>query len=453
MNRTTRILLAVGGVIVLSYPGIAWVTGIVVENRLQHAERQVLAQAPYLTVVSRVYHRGVYRSTEIVTYGLQNPALRLVKVSSSSPIAAGFTITVATTIEHGPLPGLRTVALATGDSTVSAPPALQKVLASVLGSAPILRAHTTIGLFGGASTQLTSPPFSVQLPDGSTVKWGGLTSAVTITGNGARWSGQLTAPQLALRGTHGAIELSGLEYSGSGEKAFGDLYLGNGSFTVEQVDGNSPRLGRYSLQRISLTTTSKANGEFFDMRVDAAMDAATLAAVQLKNVTYSESLEHLHGPSFASMMQAIRLAQRQAGANKAQYQAGLQDALRQYGVEVLLHDPVLNIRQVSFTMPEGGLLFSAKVSAPGLSRSDLQWPAAIGALQKHAKITADLRIDNGLLQKLLAMGGANHAAQISSFEQQGYLTAGTGAVTTHVDFSGGKLTLNGHPFPPAAPAN
>jgi hypothetical protein len=107
-------------------------------------------------------------------------------------------------------------------------------------------------------------------------------------------------------------------------------------------------------------------------------------------------------------------------------------------------------------MPEGSLVFSARLGAPGLAPVDLQSVAAvIMALKSHAQITADLRVDNGLMQRFLAVGGSNPriAAQISTFEQQGYLTAVSTAISTHLQYSGGRLTLNGHPFPPAAPAN
>lgn len=455
MNRATKILLAIVGVIVLSYPGLAWVTGIAVESRMQHSEQQALDRVPYLTLVSRTYDRGVYRSTVTTTYGFHFPVPKAVKAAGGAVIPPGATITVRSTVQHGPLPGLRAVALATVDSTLILPPAAQKELSGVLGSRPLLETHTTVGFFGGATADLTSPAFSVRLANGSTITWGGLTGKVTTSRNQARWSAQLAAPHLAVAGAQGRLELSGLEYSGSHQKAFDTLYSGTGTLTIEQVDGSTPRSGDYSLQRISLTGTSTTHGEFFDMRVDMAMDAASVAAVRLKNVMYSESVEHLDGPSLASMVQAIRAAQSQAGGNRAQFQTRMQVALRQYGVDLLMHDPVLEIRQVSFAMPEGGFLLSAKVSAPGLSRADLQWPAAIVALKNHAEVTADLRVDNGLMQKLLAMGGSNPriAAQLASLEQQGYLTAGPGAVTTHLSFSGGQLTLNGHPFPPAPPVN
>jgi uncharacterized protein YdgA (DUF945 family) len=455
VNRTAKILLAIGGIAVLSYPGIAWVTGIAIEGRIQHSEQQGLDKVPYLTLVKREYHRGVYRSTEITTYGWRNPAQQAVQATGGSALPPSGTITIASNIQHGPFPGLHAVALAVVDSTIIAPPALQQLLSGALGSKPILQVHSTVGLFGGATANLTSPAFSLRLPDGSTLAWGGLTGTATSTRNEARWSGQLSAPRLALQGPQGGFELAGIEYSGAHEKAFDALYVGTGTFTIERLDGSSPRAGDFSLQRISVTSTSKADGEFFDLRIDAAMDAAKIAAVQLKNVMYSESFEHVHGPSLAAMLQALRAARRQAGGNRAQFQAAMQDAFRHYGVDLLLHDPVIDIRQVSFAMPEGNFLLSARISAPGLSRADLKPPATILALKNHAEVTADLKVDNGLVQKLLTMAGSNPkvAAQLTSLEQAGFLTAGPGAVTTHLEYSGGRLTLNSHPFPPAPPVN
>lgn len=447
MNRTTKILLAIG-IIVLSYPGLAWLTGIAVQGRLQRSQQQVLERVPYVALLKREYDRGIYRSTEIATYGLRIPA-------AGAAIPAGATLTITSHIQHGPLPGLSAIGLATVDSTVSGPPAMQKALAAVLGTTPLMRVHTTVGLFGGATANITSPAFSTQLPDGSTLTWGGVTGTVTSGGIRARDSVQLSVPRLALKGSHGAFEIAGIEYSGSFRKAFDELYLGSGTLTIERLDGTTAPRSAFSLQRISLATASKADGQFLDMRVDLAMDAAQAAAVQLTNVVYSVSVEHLHGPTLASMTQAIRKAEGEAGPDPVKLQAAAQGAFRQYGVELLLHDPVIDIRRISFTMPEGTFLVSAKVSAPGLSPADLQGlPAASAALKTHAELTADVSVDNGLVQKFLALKRAtpNVGQQLTTFEQQGYLTAGTSAVTTHVAYAAGKLTLNGHPFPPAPPA-
>lgn len=453
MNKTTKVLLAVGVIIVLSYPGIAWVTGIAVESRLQHNEQQALARSPYVTVLKREYHRGVYRSTATTTFSLHIPPRAAGAVAA---LLSSFTLTVSSNIEHGPLLGLHGVGLAEIESTIVAPPALQKELSAVIGSQPLAQLHSTVGLLGGTTGELTSPAFSLPLANGANLVWGGLTISGSASRNQVSWSGKLSAPRLLVQGPSGRFELTGMEYSGSHQKAFEQLYLGSGTFTIERLDGSGSRPGSdFSLQRIAVTTHSKANGDFFDMRIDIAMDAAKIAAVQLTNVMYSLGFEHVHGPSFASMVQAVRTAQLQSGGNQAQLQAGIQNAFRQYGIALLAHDPVLDIRQLSFTMPEGSFLLSAKISAPGLAPADLQMPAAVMALRTHGQVTADLRVDNGLVQRLLTMSGSNPkvAAQLTSFEQQGYLTAGPAAVSTHFEFSSGRMTLNGHPFPPAPPVN
>ena len=456
MGKTTKVLLVIGVIIVLSYPGIAWVSGMAVASRLQHNEQQVLDKLPYLTVVKRDYHGGVYRSTLVTTYGLRNPAaLQAMKIAGAIPSSA--TITVASTIQHGPIPGMHTVALAVIDSTIVTPPELQQELTAEIGSKPILQFHTTLGFLGGATSEMTSPAFSLKLADGSNLIWGGLTGTLSATHDQAHWSARLSAPHLLVHGGQGGLELTGAEYSASGDKAIDGLYVGNATFTIERVDGSGPRPGGdFFLQRMSLTSTSNANGEYFNYRIDVAADAAKFAAAQLSNLVYSESFEHIDGPSLLAFADALRAAERQANGNQAQLQAGMLDAFRHQGADLVAHDPVINIRQVSFTMPEGSLQLSARISAPGLTANDLQqWPAGIMALRGHAQVTADLRVDNGLLQKFLAMGGSNPkiAAQLTSFERQGYLTAGAAAVTTHLELSNGMITLNGHPFPPAAPVN
>jgi uncharacterized protein YdgA (DUF945 family) len=455
VGKTTKVLLVIGVIIVLSYPGVAWVTGLAIRSRLQHSEQQALEKLPRLTVVSREYHVGVFRSTVVTTYALPSQALRAMKIGAAS-LPSSITITVASNIQHGPLPGLHAVGLAVVDSTVVLAPEVQRELSAAIGSKPILQFHTLFGFFGGTATDLTSPAFSVKLADGSNLVWGGLTGTLTATRNKAHWTARISAPHLLVQGAQGGFELTAAQWSGAGDKMLDELNVGSGTFTIEHLEGSGPRPGSdFSLQRISLTSTSKADGEFFDYRIDVEMDAAKFAAAQLTNVLYSESFEHIHGPSLASFANALRAAQRQANGDTAQLQAGMMDAFREHGVDLLLHDPVIDIRQLSFTMPEGSFLLSAKISAPGLARDDLRWPMAIMALKTHCQITADLRIDNGLLQKFVTMSGPNPkvAARLASFEQQGYLAAGPTAVTTHLEYSGGTITLNGHRFPPAPRVN
>src|SRR5690348_17383335 len=107
---------------------------------MQHNAQQVMDQFPSLTLVKREYHRGVYRSTEVATWGLHNPALQAMKAAAAG-LPSSATLTITSTIRHGPFPGGHAVALAVVDSTLVTPPALQSELSGALGSKPILQTH------------------------------------------------------------------------------------------------------------------------------------------------------------------------------------------------------------------------------------------------------------------------------------------------------------------------
>ena len=68
MDRRIRILLIVVVVVALAYPAAAWLLGMSVEHQWQERERLLAEQVPYIEVVKSDYRRGVYSSTEEVTY-------------------------------------------------------------------------------------------------------------------------------------------------------------------------------------------------------------------------------------------------------------------------------------------------------------------------------------------------------------------------------------------------
>lgn len=455
MNRTTQILLVVGALLVASYPGFAWLTGLLVEHRIERAEGQVTLDAPYAKILRRDYRRGVYRSTEVITYEFRLPPTASIMATAALP--SSFTLTLRSEITHGPFPDLRGPALASIDSTLILPASARQEISKVIGSQPIVRARTRVGWFGSTRSTLTSPAFHWRGADGSTFAWSGLTALMRGGRDLSSWSGRITAPGLKLRSADGArFDLRDFAFSGRARRVFGAILAGHNRFAVARIDGEAPRTGMaYALRQAAFTSHTDVHGAFLDMRFKLSTDAAQFGKVSLSHVVYSASVEHLDGVSLARLTGALRAAESQASGNPTLLQAQLRQTLRQYGGPLLLHDPVLKIRRVSFTMPEGTLALSATVSAPGLSPSDLGWPALIAALETHGQITADVSIDDALLRKFMASRGTTSAAaaRITTLERQGYLKARANTETLHLRFAGGRLTLNGEPFPPAAPAH
>ncbi len=171
----------------------------------------------------------------------------------------------------------------------------------------------------------------------------------------------------------------------------------------------------------------------------------------------------MHGPSLAALTDDLRAAQRDAytttgtdatAAASAQTKKFL-EVFRKDGVDILLHDPVFELPHIGFVTPEGELRMSAKFTAPGLKREDFQGEgrATMAAIVQHLQASADLRVDTALLDKLLE-GNPNSdkvAAQARALEGQGYITRDGNALTAHLVFEHGKLSVNGHPFPPGPP--
>jgi len=148
----------------------------------------------------------------------------------------------------------------------------------------------------------------------------------------------------------------------------------------------------------------------------------------------------------------MREVQRQAlAAHEEATHDKLLDAFREHGIDLLAHDPVLEIPRIGFVMPEGEARFRAKLSAPGLTREELQSPTLAAAILRHLQGDADLTIDAALLEKLLS-GSQNGAAvrqQLATLQRQGYVKEAGTQYTIHVTYEHGRTVVNGLPFPPA----
>lgn len=457
MNKTIKILLIIGGLLVVSYPGTAWLMGLVVEHHIEHAEQQLSHQAPYIALVKRRYDRGVYRSTEVVTYRIHDPLLLQRKSGQPALSHRTFTVTVRNIIRHGPFPGLRSAGLATIDSTLQLSSQAQRQLSELLGSKPIVQVHTIIDWLANTQSRITIPAFSWQAPNGSSFVWNGLTGVVDTGGNFSSWSGHINVPQLNVR-THdgGHLTLLGLGFSGHGQKAFDAFFAGRNQFKILQLTSRDPHTGRtIALHHIAVTSTTDVHGNFLDAHFNASVDASRFGTISLSHIVYSVAFDHLHGPTLSQLSRALHAAERDTSATSAQITARVQQALRQYGAQLLLHNPVFKIRKASFTMPDGTLVLSGSARSPGLSSADLRLPNLISALKAHARVTAHLRIDNALLQKFITTRGhaAVLAARVTALEQHGYLTSGARSVTTQLRYDDGQLTLNNKPLLQTAPAN
>lgn len=456
MATRLRIVLIAVVVVLAAYTGAAWVIGINVQSRLLSREQSALANARYLVLIRHEYHRGIFGATEESTYGLKGPFARTVAVGSpAGSTASPFQFTVRNTIYHGPLPRLRAVAMATVDSEVMLAPGLAPQLDAALGGRPIATVRTTLGWLGGSATQLSMPMFQAQLAAGAHLTFRGLSGSGTTTRDASSWVASVASGGLDAEGPQASVSLGELTFDGSMRRAFDAIYVGDGTMRLASVAVQAPGRAPFLMKGLTISSASRADGEYLNYETRFAADQLNVQSFSFSHVVYAMRLLHLEGKSLAAFTQAVRQAQAGAvgagAAGAAAAQAQIRDALSQYGVDLLVHDPVIQIQSLAFALQEGEFHLAASVSAHGIRRDDLTGgTAGLIALARYLDATVDVRIDDALLTRLLASTprGPAISTQIDSWKSQGYLRRDGRAWAAQIAYHGGKLTINGQPYSP-----
>ena len=452
MSRGIRIGLIVAVAVALTYPVAAWVIGIVVEKQNEADEQKRLADAPYVVRAKRDYQRGIFSSVVRLTYQISLP---MAKGASDKGAFGPWHLTTRCVIHHGPLPRLQTFALATADCDLQLPPELSQDVAAALAGKSPLDAYARKGWFGGSTTTFTSPAFTLKLDNGATVSWRGLTGTLETGRDLATWSGTFTTPGCTVDHAATHAEIGPMTFTADMRRVFDTLHVGKASVkaagaTVHSADRDKD----LSFKGVAVSAVSSQDGDYVNSAVELTVDAVEAKEFSATRVGYAFRLNHAHGPSLAALTRAMRDAQREAlAANQEAFQSKLRDSFREHGIDVLVHDPVLEIPRIGFVTPEGEARLSAKLSAPGLTRDDLQGPGFPGAILRHLEAEADLAISTALLKKMLS-GNQNGAAallRLATLQRQGYVKEAAAQYTIHVTYERGKTVVNALPFPPAGP--
>lgn len=452
MATRLRIVLIAVVVALAAYTGAAWLIGINVQGELERHEQQILQGAPYLVLMHRDYHRGIFGATEEATYGLKVPVGQLTQAFPAGAGGSALQVTVRNTIYHGPLPRLRSVALATVDTELVPPPALSAKLKAIFGDRPPIAIHSSMGWLGGSKTEFSSPGFQMPLPTGGTVSSRGLSGSAETTRDLSSWAGHVTSGGFDVQAPRGSMDFGDLSFDANMQRVFDALYVGDAHANLASMAVRGANGSPFIMKGLSVSTSSKADGEYVNYAVRVAADQLSGGSYSFTHAVYALRLLHLQGSSLVSLTHAIRQAQANAGAGGAAVaQAGIRDAMSQYGVELLVHDPVIQIQSLAFAMPQGEFHLAASLAAHGIRREDLAGGmASLIGLTQRLDAAADLRIDAALLNKLIGSSSRGPAlsAQLESLEQQGYLKRDGAAWTAQLAFHGGKLTINGQPYPP-----
>ncbi|MGH8261698.1 MAG: YdgA family protein [Steroidobacteraceae bacterium] len=451
MVTRVRNLLIATAVVLIAYVGATWLIGIEVQSRLEQREQQTLKNAPYLVLLHREYRRGVFGATEQATYALRGPFGGLGRMIPVVDAGSQIQFTVRNTIRHGPLPGLRTVALATLDTQVIPPPALARRLSAVAGGRTLLTIRTRLGWTGGTATTISSPAFHARLDDGAVLSSSGFEATFEVARGQASWRGHGSSAGFSAQGSRGRFALGGLSFDADRRRLADPLYVGDFHLKIAGLQFQGDKGPPVLMNGLALASGSAAHGEYIDSGAEFTAGEIKAANVTLSHVAYTVRLEHLQTASLAALTVALRDAQANATPGLPASSAGaVRDALERYGIELLVHDPVIEIPRLELAMPEGSFSLQARLAAHGLRREDMSGPAMMAGLVSRLEGTAAVRIDAALLAKLVSESprGPALSAQLDALQRQGYLKREGAAWTAQIAYGSGKLTINGVAYPP-----
>jgi uncharacterized protein YdgA (DUF945 family) len=455
VDRRIRISIIVGVVVVLAYPAAAWLLGLSVESQWKDREQHALAQIPYIALVKREYRRGISTSTEESTYGLGTALLSSVRASGHGEWADQAQFTVRSTIHHGPLPQMRAFAPATVDAEVMLPPQVREKLAAALGNKGGLTIHTRMKWFGGSTTLVNSSAFQMQTPQGAQFAWRGMDARLDLGRNYASQSISLDAPGLTIKGPAGNVSVGSLKFNSDMQLMFDALNVGTAHVALADIDiEQQAKDFKLALQSLAIDTKSQAAGEYVDTVLTLRGDALQARKFSATRVSYEVHVDHIHGPSAAKLTTAVRAAQAEAANSSPPVEPGpkILEAFKTSGIDILLHDPVLDVEHTGFTTPDGEFVLSLKAALPGITREDVSVNPQLlaAAALKFLQASIDVRIDTALLDKLLDSSGKGDTitTQLQGLQRQGYIKLEGNALTTHLTYQSGRLEVNDLPFPP-----
>jgi len=455
VNKTTKYLVVAVIVLCLAYPGCAWLIGLQVQSSLQQREQQQLDMYPgAIVLLSRQYHRSVYGASEDLVYGIGASTLRALAPLPAAANLSGMRVSVHRTIHHGPLPQFRAFAPATFSTQIQLPPDLSAKLRTLLGGAPEVRMDSRLGWLGGVSTLISVANYDTHLPDGTQLGWRGVSATTYVSAGAGSNAMRGGVDDLELKSAKFQVQMSGLQLRTDLKRAFDTVFTGPFSMSVASVKWQAAAAASASeLKGLSISGTSSAEGDYYRSAVQFGTDALQTPAFSVTHAAYDVSFEHLYGPTLAAIMKkarAVSVPVAGAGGSSAPAPALALGSLQKGFTDLLVHEPVVNISDIGFSMPEGSLKFSATASVPGIKREELEGQPMQAALMQHLNLVADLRIDTALLTRLMAGNARKDAltGQLDALEKQGYIKRDGTALTAHLNFGGGKLTVNGQPFVP-----
>ncbi|UQN06203.1 YdgA family protein [Deinococcus sp. QL22] len=394
------------------------------------------------SVENSKYQRGFTNSTQTMTVVLGDGE------DGEKPMR----LLVTNRIQHGPLPGFRSVGQALIDTDVRfEDAALQARMTKALGGKqPTIR--TVVGL-GGTSTTDLNIPAGTLTEAGDTVNWQPLTAQASMSGLTSRvnlnWPGLTVAGELAA--TVGQVAVNSDITRRSKDDLLG---VGKTNATVDSLTisgGEAP----VNVRQMRLGSEGRLNGAaHYDGTLTYDIGQIEGAGQTFKDVQLHLAARHLAiAPlqRLGKLVNDLQAAQRGSTGSLPDLTAAQEQQIQTDLLALLKEDPRLIIDRLSVGTGSGPVVLTGQANLTGLGQLSGEELAALeqvpmlalSRVDAQAQVQASEAALSGLVEAFGEESPFSDPAAIEQLIEAGFVTRSGNKLTANLRFKDGASTLNG----------
>jgi uncharacterized protein YdgA (DUF945 family) len=468
--------LTAAGVLLLLLVAAPWGVGKLAEKRVNSALDELVKAAPYLGIVEQNWERGWFTSEQEVTVEVFGPWLRalnskavqdelgkaqaappareesesasevLPETPAEAPAAATSPIkfTVRNHIVHGPVLWFSGLGIARVDSKLVLPETVRVELTKLFGGESPLQVSTRVRFFGGGTTTFSGDARKLELPgEGGSLSYEAFKLKVGYSAHlddidaHGKWPRFEFTHQV--RGT--SILLEDAAISGTSHRVRGDLYDGDFDLSIDKsrVVGADKQVTEVADLHYLVDTT--IDDDFMDIALKIGSGAVKAREIEQLGVSFEEvhydfTVRRLHVDTLVKMTAAIKASYTTPVTNAADVDAAMVQPMKEYGLELLKHDPELVIDQIGVATPDGDAYIKGIFKLKGVTEQDV----SAGVMGLFGKVEADIKFE--MAQKLVGKI-PNGLAAVATAIDQGYVKRERDQIVSHLEFKQGVLKING----------
>jgi uncharacterized protein YdgA (DUF945 family) len=480
-------LAVILGLLLLVAP---WGIGQLAEKRVNAGLDKLVQEAPYLKIVERKWTPGWFRSEQQVTFeafgdwakvfndaralseaanapapnedegeaenlpvgnsdaAAETPAEAAPPVEGVAPSGeaapmAPLRFTVRNEILHGPVLWPVSLGIARVNSRLVLGEEVRAKLVEIFGTDEPVRISTRVAFFGGGTTSFSGEGRSIQFEDEPvTLAYDAFHFDVSYSQNADELDVDGSWPKFEVTGKDGQhVLVTGMTLTGESKRVLGELYDSDFEFVIGEMSFSDKANSAFSVTNTRYVVNTSLEDDFMDF--GAKLGSGPVKSEQLKElqldlreVHYDFTIRRLHAATLDKMVTAMKASYTEPVVDASVLNAVLTAPLKEYGMELLKHDPELSIDRIGIVTADGDANIKGVIRLKGATAQDFD----TGALSLIPKVEADITIE--VAQKLIDRI-PNAGAGVGMALEGGYAKREGEKLVSRIEFKAGELKING----------